>query len=171
MHGLTLPSVAVAGLLLAAHRIHRKSAPDAIDGELAVWGLVLIAVVCIGYLAFVLRKGVDWRKVVPTLRRIAVSLVLKLVAVGMLFGTFAQPQYGYYNLLRWVVCGVAGYAVFCAWEIGKKGWVVTFAVVAIAFNPVVPIRLDRGTWAVIDLAAAMLFLVSVLAVDRRLPRG
>jgi hypothetical protein len=37
----------------------------------------------------------------------------------------------------------------------------TFAIVAILFNPVVPVHLTRHAWAPIDIAAAILFLASI----------
>ncbi len=147
-----------------------RMSAGAVDQDLVLWGLVVIAVVFVGYLVFTFRKGVDWRNLVPTLRKTGVTLVVKLAAVGILVGSFGQQGFGYYNLLRFVVCGAAAYAAFLASTIDKAGWVVTFAVVALLFNPIIPVRLDRGIWTLVDLVVILLFLVSVVAVDRHLPR-
>ena len=106
-------------------------------------------------------------KVDPALR---VAIVVKLVAAGMLFGALARHGYDYYILLRWVVCGVAAYAAFRASEVGKKGWAWALGIVALFFNPIIPVHLTRETWAPIDVGAALLLLVSIVAVDLR-PRS
>ena len=168
---LILRFLTLAALALGASRHHKKPGPDASEQELAFWGLVLFGLICFGYLLFILRKGGGWSKVVPKLRAMGVLLVAKLIAVGMLLGTLSHPPYGYYNLLRFVVCGVAGYAAFRASEIGKKGWGLTFVVVALLFNPVIPVHLGREAWVLVDLGIALLLLVSVAALDRHLPTG
>ena len=62
-------------------------------------------------------------------------ITAKLVAAGMLFGALRRRQYGYYTLLRWVVCGASAYAAFRTAELSKTGWVWVLAVVALFFNP------------------------------------
>ena len=95
-------------------------------------------------------------------------IVAKLIAAGMLFGALGRHGYGYYVLLRWVVCGVAGFAAFRASRKNKKGWVWALAIVALFFNPIIPVHLNRETWAFIDVGVALLLLVSIAAVDLRL---
>lgn len=102
------------------------------------------------------------------LERLGIILV-KLVAVGLLVAALARHQYGYYTLLRWVVCAVCVFAAYQAAESEKTGWPWALAVVAIVFNPLIPVRLDRETWAFVDLAVAALLLVSIAALDRRVP--
>jgi len=95
--------------------------------------------------------------------------IAKLVAAGMLFGAVGRHQYDYYTLLRWVVCGVSAFAAFKAAELRKGGWVWTFAIVALAFNPIIPVYLNRDIWAFIDLTAAVLLLISIFVIDRHSP--
>ena len=97
------------------------------------------------------------------------GIALKLIAAGMLFGALARHGYDYYVLLRWVVCGVAAYAAFRASEVGKKGWAWALGIVALFFNPIIPVHLTRQTWGFIDVGAALLLLVSIAAVDLRPP--
>ncbi len=115
----------------------------------------------------------------------------KLVAAGMLFwalgGTPTQHAthsgahrhatnasghgYDYYVLLRWVVCGVGGLGAFRAAGFGKRGWAWALGIVALFFNPIIPVHLTRETWGFIDVGAALLLLVSIIAVDLRPPSG
>ena len=108
-----------------------------------------------------------WDRVNPT--KIGVVLA-KLVAAGMLLGALGRHAYDYYVLLRWVVCGVGGLGAFRASEVGKKGWAWALGIVALFFNPIIPVHLTRETWAPIDVGAALLLLVSIVAVDLR-PRS
>lgn len=90
-------------------------------------------------------------------RRIAVivSVVMLLLAVPSLF------PYGYFQLLRWAVAGTAIYSGYLSYGLGKKEWLWVMAVVAVLFNPIAPIHLDKEVWVVVDVAVAILFLISL----------
>jgi len=84
----------------------------------------------------------------------------------MLLGALGHHPYDYYRLLRWIVCGVAAFAAFRASERNKNGgWVWVLAFVALLFNPIIPVHLERETWAFIDVGVAVLLLISIVAVD------
>lgn len=93
----------------------------------------------------------------------------KLIAAGMLIGALGHRQYGYYTLLRWVVCGVSAFAAFRASERGGNGWVWVLAIIALLFNPIVPVRINRGTWALVDVGVAVILLISIFTADRLAP--
>lgn len=73
-------------------------------------------------------------------------------------------SYGYYVFLRWVVFLVSGFLVYLAHNLKKTIWVVMFTLIAILFNPIVRISLDRETWQVIDLVTASIFIFSFFQV-------
>ncbi|HVU06625.1 MAG TPA: DUF6804 family protein [Candidatus Paceibacterota bacterium] len=82
-----------------------------------------------------------------------VSGIMLLAAIP-----FGWP-YFYFQLLRWVVCTTA---IVNAYEANKKQrrrWVFIMAGIAVLFNPIAPIFLSRGVWAIIDLAAAVCMFV------------
>ena len=82
-----------------------------------------------------------------------------LVAGIFLLGALGSWPYAYYQLLRWVVCGVGAYSAYMAYESGRTGWAWLFGIVAILFNPIIPFYMQRETWQVLDIAAAFPFLV------------
>jgi uncharacterized membrane protein YccC len=92
------------------------------------------------------------------------SIIVKLVAAGMLLGALGRHPYGYYTLLRWVVCGATAYSAFEAVKVKKEGWAIMFGIIAVLFNPFVPARLDRATWSLFDCGTAILLAVSLFAV-------
>jgi len=90
----------------------------------------------------------------------------KVVAI-VLLGTAATGghTYGFYTLLRWVVCPVCAYAALDALGKEKAGWVWILSVLAMLFNPVLPVHLGREIWQPVDLVAAGLVTFSIFTVD------
>jgi hypothetical protein len=80
----------------------------------------------------------------------------------MLVGAAGPRPHGYFTLLRWVVSAVA--VAFAAGAC-STGWVWAgwlFGVLAVLFNPVVPVHLARTTWQPIDAAAGIAFVVGAV---------
>jgi len=93
---------------------------------------------------------------------IVAFIIARIAAAIMLFLALARLPYGYYTLLRFVVCGTTAYgAYFASTEQKKPAWAWTFGIIAVLFNPFIPIHLSRDIWAVIDVAVALLLVVSL----------
>ncbi len=58
----------------------------------------------------------------------------------MLFWALADNPYGYYQILRWVVCGLTRYL---AYRNDKNVWAWIFGVTAVLFNPIAPIYREK----------------------------
>lgn len=87
--------------------------------------------------------------------------IVRLAAILMLLWALADNPYAYYQILRWVVCGVMAYSAFLAFEAKKDKWTWIFGITAVLFNPIAPIHLEREVWSVIDITAATLLLISL----------
>ena len=91
--------------------------------------------------------------------RQAIPRMLWLGPAVMLLIALLPLPYGYYMLLRWIVC-LAAAAI--AWMILRRdrealaGWLMTGC--AVLYNPVTSIHLDRGVWMVVNLATVALFV-------------
>ena len=93
--------------------------------------------------------------------------IARIAAIILLLWALARHPYGYYTLLRFVVCGVGAYGVYFSSEIIiSKGWAWIFGIIAILFNPIIPIHLDRDTWAVIDVAVAVILGASIFMLKK-----
>jgi hypothetical protein len=68
--------------------------------------------------------------------------------------------YGYYTLLRLAVTACAGFLAYVSMGAGQKGSLVTFSAIAVLFNPVIPVHLDREIWFFIDIAVAVYFIAA-----------
>lgn len=81
----------------------------------------------------------------------AVPLVLLVVAVG-------PWPYGFYMLLRLVVCGAAAYLAYSVLQGRAARWLGwAFVALAILYNPVFKVHFERETWMLINLASAVPF--------------
>ncbi len=89
-------------------------------------------------------------------------LIPALIVAIMLLVAVAPLPYGYYQFLRWVTCGVAAFIAVKGYT-WKQTWATwLFGAVAVMFNPILPIYLTREIWRPIDLAVALLFVLSIL---------
>lgn len=82
------------------------------------------------------------------------------ICAAMLFLGAVPLPYGYYTLLRLVACGVFGFAAFTAHE--RKNIVLPwiYGMIALLFNPVFKVHFSKGTWALLDVAAAVVLLAT-----------
>jgi hypothetical protein len=86
-------------------------------------------------------------------------LIPCVIAAVMLFVALGDWPYSYYLLLRFVVFGASVYVVFIA-STWTKLWVMgLFGIVAILFNPLIPVQLSREMRRMINLICALLFAV------------
>jgi hypothetical protein len=97
-------------------------------------------------------------------------IIAKLIAAAMLFAALDRHAYDYYTILRWIACGVCAYTAFQAEQKKELGWLFVFVITALVLNPISPLRLKRDTWSIVDTAAAVLLLVSIVVMDVRKPR-
>jgi hypothetical protein len=79
----------------------------------------------------------------------------------MLLLALDDLPYGYYQLLRWVTCGVALHSAFAYMNADSITWARIFFGMALLFNPVLPFYLSKDIWAGLDLAAAVLMAFSL----------
>lgn len=92
-------------------------------------------------------------------------LIPAVIAALMLLAALGDWSYGYYQLLRFVVCGAGAYAAWLSYHFSKYVWAVwLFGFVAILFNPLAPVHLSREIWQLVDLACAVLFIAAAIAV-------
>jgi len=77
----------------------------------------------------------------------------------MLFGALAPWPYVYYRLLRLIVCVASVFVVLVTYSLKQIWWTCIFGLIALLFNPLIPIHLSREIWQPIDVICAILFVV------------
>jgi hypothetical protein len=82
-----------------------------------------------------------------------------ITALLLLFAILRLP-YGYHPLLRVVVTMSCGAVIVKEYELRNYFWCSLFIMIALLFNPIIPIHLyKKAIWAPIDIACGILFLV------------
>lgn len=80
-----------------------------------------------------------------------VSAILLAIAV-------LDLPYGFYTILRIVICAIAAWLAVDDYRRASTitPWVITLAIIAALFNPIIPIYLKKDIWLFVDLAAGAL---------------
>lgn len=81
-----------------------------------------------------------------------------IAAIGCLVALFDMPD-DYYKVLRFIVVAACGMVIWdtqksSAKDIKKTWLAVAFGLLAVFFNPILPIELDNNTWRWVNLAGA-----------------
>ena len=87
-------------------------------------------------------------------------------ALMLVLAPFASSA-GYFDILRWAVCGGCGYLAFSYKDTEiEEGWFWGMVILALLFNPIVPFHNDRATWALIDIGSAAFIYIAWRRVKR-----
>lgn len=86
----------------------------------------------------------------------------------LILGTFDLPI-GYYTFLRIFVSLTSIIAIVRASAVGSVLWQITFILVGILFNPIIPVYFnDKEAWVLIDIFVAALFFIIYFSFDQKL---
>jgi len=84
---------------------------------------------------------------------------LIITAILLLITAFADLHvgYGYYQLLRWCVTICSGLMAI-SFKDKDIFLFITFCIIAVLFNPIVPIYFDKYLWKIIDGITGVFFI-------------
>ena len=85
--------------------------------------------------------------------------LLFLIAGIALFIAIANLPYGYYQLLKWFICGVGAYGAYLSYEAKKMSWAWSLGIIALIFNPLVPFHFAKEFWKMLDLIVGVIFCI------------
>jgi len=85
-----------------------------------------------------------------------------VATVALFLAVIPVWPYGFYTLLRLLVCGVSAYFAYKIKDLeGLKTHKVPLIVIAILFNPLIPVHLVRTIWLPIDVGVGIYFIVLI----------
>lgn len=93
--------------------------------------------------------------------------LVSLIPMAALAAALLDLPYGYYVLLRLLVCGVCIYLAAREREDGRNTWVWLLGGCAVLYNPIFRIHLNRDIWSVVNIATIGLFAVHMWSASRR----
>ena len=73
-----------------------------------------------------------------------------IAAVMLVFAAAEKQPDSFYTLLRWICCAVFAYSAVTSFQMKRMLWLWIFGVLAVLFNPISPLGLDRNSWIVAD---------------------
>jgi len=90
------------------------------------------------------------------------------VPVALLAVALLTMPYGYYTFLRLCIFGTAVLVAVGRYRSKNSvdGWVASFTLIAILYNPFIRIHLERDWWAGINLVTATIYVVSFFRQSR-----
>jgi len=91
-----------------------------------------------------------------------------IIAALLLLAIFPFP-YGYYTFLRLTVFSGGIFFAHQSYRLEQFGWAIGMVIVAVLFNPLIPIYLSRETWLPIDLICAGIFFVAGQHIKNKTP--
>lgn len=95
------------------------------------------------------------------------NILLIIASVFLLFALADGLPYGYFMLLRLIVCGVSVFTALYAYEIDKTWGCWVFGFIALLFNPLIPVHLTREIWVVIDVITALTMLIAIPTIRQK----
>ncbi len=90
-----------------------------------------------------------------------------LIAAAMALVAIANLPYGYYTLMRLVVCATAIFVVVVGAKSGQMWAVWLYGILALLFNPVVPVHLTKGLWQPLDIVTGAALVGAAIVVRRK----
>jgi hypothetical protein len=97
-----------------------------------------------------------------------ISLLVFLVPIAMLVIALGNMSWGYYQILRLVVAAASAWIATIMFASEKHGPGSLFVILALAYNPFIPLRLGREAWEVVNIATIIILLVG-FAIYRSRP--
>ena len=86
--------------------------------------------------------------------KIAITIFLAFAAL------IGFSSYSFYRLLRVIVCAGASISAYRYHGENKAAPAWIFVIAALLFNPFIPVHLERELWFLLDMAVALVFIVS-----------
>ena len=81
---------------------------------------------------------------------ILIYIAWLIAAVVLVFAAAEKQPDSFYTLLRWVCCAVFAYSAVTSFQMKRMLWLCIFATLAIIFNPIFVLQLDRNQWIIAD---------------------
>lgn len=98
-------------------------------------------------------------------RRIALIMSVVFLCLAVIPGL----PYGFFTLLRLLVCGATAYTAWLAFRNDNQLWTWIHGFIALVFNPIFSLHLGRALWTAVDLTVAVILIISMFAF--KLPKG
>ena len=87
--------------------------------------------------------------------------------IMLLWALNPKNPYGYYVLLRIVLCAVCTFLAFRALEIENTAWAWILGMMAVIYNPIIPIHLTRKIWSVVNALTIVVLSMTFVTLRKK----
>ena len=88
-----------------------------------------------------------------------------LISIGvLLWALIPTNPYGYYIFLRIVVCAVCIFLANYSLKNEYNNWIWVFGVIAIIYNPIIRVHLNRSLWSIINIITIIILIISFFSL-------
>jgi hypothetical protein len=87
--------------------------------------------------------------------------VATLIGIIMLIIALFPNPYIYYEVQRFYICGLTAYLAIQHYQKINFKFIFIFGLIAIIFNPIIPIYLNKEIWSIIDIITIILLIFSL----------
>lgn len=88
------------------------------------------------------------------------KITIAISSIFLLLAGFDGWPYDFFVLLRFIVCASAAYLAWLAYKTNQEKWIWVYGIIAVLFNPFLPLHFGRSAWAIIDIATAIFLIIS-----------
>src|SRR3546814_10787352 len=76
---------------------------------------------------------------------------LWVVAIAVAIALVPTLPYGYYSVMRWVVCALCAWLALSSYRAGREEWAWAWGVIAGIYNPIFPVHANREIWSIVNV--------------------
>lgn len=99
----------------------------------------------------------NWKTIIPHI--LAVALLL--------WALVPSNPYGYYSVMRWILCATFIYLAVRSHEQQRHAWVWVWGVAAGIYNPIFPVHATREFWSLVNMATVGIVAFAVVTSRRK----
>lgn len=95
--------------------------------------------------------------------------ILWLIVIAVAVALIPSLPYGYYSVMRWIVCASCAWIALMSYRKGYEEWAWCWGVIAGIYNPIFPVHANREVWSVVNvvtIALAAWYGFKVLRLNR-----
>lgn len=88
------------------------------------------------------------------------NIAVAISSIFLLLAGFNGWPYDFFVLLRFIVCASTAYLAWLALNDNQEKFIWTYGIIAVLFNPFLPLHFSRGAWVVFDIITAIFLVIS-----------
>jgi hypothetical protein len=90
-----------------------------------------------------------------------ISIIVRIIVVGLILWAYTEPPIAYYTFLQFIVFTICAFGIYFATKTKQTAWILLMVIVAVLFNPIIPIYLKRDLREFYYAITILILLLSI----------